>query len=1278
MGPSSGLFDWIATGAQRALSYISWGKKPQGSPAIPPTLVAEAMERASSDVAGPETIKRLCEHASDPKSSMQDRLQITDILTKQVGYRVINWRDKEKIRESLNQIATSLVEETFADPTIWKNYGLRLEVATMLAKQNPREMCAKIASFDLTEEDRFAIAKICAQTFANTPLSIKNFGLSDPAQRIEVAKLCAKRSGYYTTRCLANFEIDSNNQKALIDIATLCAENGNVAEHIKSFGIQDPQVRFRIAKISAEADGEQTAEFIANFELEDPAMVKEVALICAQQNGGRTARYIKNFKFDKQEDLVEVAIRSAQSKRGGIAQHIQEFGIIDPASLKEIATLGTKHDPWETAEYFANFGFKEESVRVELAELLAKSGGPIAKFIKNYEIHDKAILLRIAKISAQVNGSLTAEYIDNFGIDDLKELKELAYITAMHDGGAAENIKAFKITDQEELVKLARICAAKGPNILVRFIQDFGIQDQKVLVELAEMCAKNQGGETADDIKNFGIQNPADLLRIAKLCAQSGYIAEYIANFGITDPGLLFEILLLSAKSTCINTITHYKNFGITDQSQFRTLLATSLVYSRVQQIPEYIEEGAAKYILKHLPDESTLEDPEKWPLLYFAKALPDLSNDDMKKRFGELFQGKYANELADIMKQEMPKEAMIQFIGAYFYMKEVLNANDAWLQENGILRMLVNMERDDLRNRLQLVLFQVVSRGAPAPVITESGPKSDWKTLAGVLYTNLEAQGVDKEVLDKIRQASEKNKSFEIYNYHDPLLDMLLTVSDWNGSSQNKTAILAKLLPNPLLLDIQSITSVFLFKEPERLLKEKALQLVLEELLIEKLALQDIDGFTEKYAKTFNKSRLPAAIPIYAAKLSTLYSPESAMQALKLFITQVLNGTFEKERYNVASSAHLQKVAEKHGEILKKWQNSLSDRVAPAEASTQQESPKDWLQGALPLVSLTDIFTSNYIERYLKGDVSAKSDLEADIKKPELRLQQGVLNTLRFQLALMENAESAAKAPNERGAMLARLMDAYKSNYIQRYLEGDASAKSDLEADIKKPELRVKQGVFSPLRFQLTLMEYADSAGKRPNEVVAILERLKKSVENQNQPAFLKAIQDQIENEKKRPTDELMVYDSDEYMDLILCGYEVYGSCQAINGDPDKNRGLLGYLLNGWNRVIKVSSGKNDPMVARCKLQILWDGEQPVLLREAFYSKGPIKKEHKDAINALAKKKAHALGIPLVAQDGEGEPYGKPLYALGGPSPFEYSDAAGGGSVRDNGIYSVKEMRRL
>ncbi len=162
---------------------------------------------------------------------------------------------------------------------------------------------------------------------------------------------------------------------------------------------------------------------------------------------------------------------------------------------------------------------------------------------------------------------------------------------------------------------------------------------------------------------------------------------------------------------------------------------------------------------------------------------------------------------------------------------------------------------------------------------------------------------------------------------------------------------------------------------------------------------------------------------------------------------------------------------------------------------------------------------------------------------------------------------------------------------------------------------------------------------------------------------------------------ENFVVIDTEEPIDLMLAGTEVIKSCQHTNGDPKLNKGLLGYLLDGKIRMIAIKSkkGPEEKIIGRAMIKLMWDGEKPVLFLDKFYLNQP-SPQNERAIIEMAKRKAQSLGVDLVSADGSGEPYGKPLQALGGPASFEYSDAVGTefGLVCPKGQYTTKNDKRI
>ncbi len=152
---------------------------------------------------------------------------------------------------------------------------------------------------------------------------------------------------------------------------------------------------------------------------------------------------------------------------------------------------------------------------------------------------------------------------------------------------------------------------------------------------------------------------------------------------------------------------------------------------------------------------------------------------------------------------------------------------------------------------------------------------------------------------------------------------------------------------------------------------------------------------------------------------------------------------------------------------------------------------------------------------------------------------------------------------------------------------------------------------------------------------------------------------------------------ETDDPCDLLLIGTEIQGSCQNVNDQPSLNKCLLAYLLDGKNKAI-VIKGEDGKIVARSMLRLLWDdkNQKPILLQERLYS-NVMDKTVEEAVDSWAKTRAKALGLTLVSKErGSGKSYPGAVKSLGGPVPFEYSDAAGG--VKNRGVYEIANAHVL
>lgn len=149
-----------------------------------------------------------------------------------------------------------------------------------------------------------------------------------------------------------------------------------------------------------------------------------------------------------------------------------------------------------------------------------------------------------------------------------------------------------------------------------------------------------------------------------------------------------------------------------------------------------------------------------------------------------------------------------------------------------------------------------------------------------------------------------------------------------------------------------------------------------------------------------------------------------------------------------------------------------------------------------------------------------------------------------------------------------------------------------------------------------------------------------------------------------------LVVVDTDDPQDLFLCGTEVDGSCQRIDGNSNVNKGLIAYILDGKNRLVAVKDKKSGKMHSRCLLKLLLDGKtrEPVLFQDRIY---PHSSPYTEELNNVAKAKAQDLQVTLYSCNNDSFQDGRrALTSLGNSLTYEYVDAAAGNI--NNGRFTI------
>lgn len=231
-------------------------------------------------------------------------------------------------------------------------------------------------------------------------------------------------------------------------------------EYLPKLGIIDQKAVIEIAKLCATKSGEITGFCIENFSIIDQKDRIEIAKLCAKQNGEATASCIMNFKIVDQGALFEIAKICARQNVQGTAYRIQNFGIVDQRALIEIVNICARQYPEIIVRDICKFGITDQVALIEIGKVCAKQNGESTAFyIKNFAIVDEKALVDIAKLCARQNGTGTALYIQNFAIANEKALVEIAKLCAKQNGGAtAFNIDKFKIINPYALESVEILC----------------------------------------------------------------------------------------------------------------------------------------------------------------------------------------------------------------------------------------------------------------------------------------------------------------------------------------------------------------------------------------------------------------------------------------------------------------------------------------------------------------------------------------------------------------------------------------------------------------------------------------------------------------------------------------------------------------------------------------------------------------------------------------------------------------------------------------------------
>ena len=766
-----------------------------------------------------------------------------------------------------------------------------------------------------------------------------------------------------------------------------------------------------------------------------------------------------------------------------------------------------------------------------------------------------------------------------------------------------------KIEEEKIRAEIAKLAAQQDGRETSASIKNYEITDEKALFKIAKLCVQQDGWWTSYNIRAFGITDEKALIKIAKLAAQqdAGWTSSNIQEYGFSKQKNLIEVAKFCAQQDGWGTSSNIQEYGIEDPLERIEIfyIAFAQSYESIKLINNYILNADMPPLIKDIQ-------------AIFAKPTPDY--EMFKRSLAQFFKSKKLEitpilEQIDKQKNEVSKrEQAVWLITTFIQLRSITDEQAQWIAEKNFLPEIFNLRNPALRYGLSKLLPNLAAEGASQFEELQKG-MSPHALLTNMILASLETDGVNPEIIHAMNLRL-KGKTFKDKIKINILLTTLLQLKENSNLTPKQKSTVLNRMENEKDLIRQCIflQGILELHGEDKLMKMRPFEELLKELFMSKVPIGELKDFADKYSNTLALFRRPETVMAYAGKLSTLPDRDHLLRLYGIYIRSVLEGNSREIRSQTDSNPHLAKIKETDLMLFNKWMKGFTrplESLLSSENPTKKEPQIDFLK-ILENKVLNDKHidpdTVPYLKRFLE-----KPDEKTEITK-----------------ALGKAISTAKKASENERALL----------FIQSYCIKLASGQE-------------------PKKSLGSLVEMLNKIDKhtRPEEFFNDIKVLHAAVFEQ-------------QNKKEKNTYQgWTMENSDDPCDLLLCGTEVAGSCQRVNGKPELNKCLISYLLDGKNRLLAIKDPSGN-IEARTMLRLLWDSEKgtPVLFQERIYPEF-LQGELAQALLEEGKKIAEELGVPFARK---GMPYPRSLHALGGPVPWEYSDAAKG--VQPNGRYTINE----
>jgi hypothetical protein len=870
------------------------------------------------------------------------------------------------------------------------------------------------------------------------------------------------------------------------------------------------------------------------------------------------------------------------------------------------------------------------------------------------------ILFEVAKIAATQNAETVSEHIKDYGLKDPNHLFEIAKIAAAQSGwGVSVHIQNYDLQDPDRLFEIAKIAAAQSGAGVSEPIQNYGLDPDRRF-EIAKIAAAQNGWGLSEYIQNYDL-DPDRLFEIAKIAAaQSGWgVSGHIRNYGLQDPDRLFEIAKIAAAQSGLGVSQNMRNYGLEEPRKLLAIFLIALHQSLSSEVIADFKRVITHFESYHLPyhelfetlDLLSQENPDASAVSKAIQAFAETRKWTIDSLLGEITKLKNATGQTDLFIW------LSHFLGTCL-LEDLLSDQFHFLSKENFIQSAISLRDPTFCYTLTRAMLQLAKDATAQKFVADylntpfykTSRIEPYKRLPLLLISSLYAQGekISKDICHKLVTIS-GNKNFQDLGHLRDLLRGLNAIIQTDQlTTQDKEHLLSVIIDKSrfpqkeggrpvkktqetdifkLLKNLGTVDAVIALKATLSLKREALVAkgndlstTSLQEIFQSHLPIKAIADFEERYQRCFGNARLPHYILQYIAVIerSPANEKESLMSTLVTCVEAILEDNLESLRYDMDQSLHLKTIFSTRKDLFEAWKKAevrpLSDFL---EQSAVQKQQVDLLK-----VLYRKIITDGHL------DPERVPHLTQFLKSPSPESYAQILDQIKTSSSLLENSEEHL------------LLLKVQSSCIQ--------------LTNPKWDLSEKKNILDEILQHLRLIPNADLFTK---DISGLLLGLS--------------------SKQAKSYEGYKIMDTDKAQDLFLCGTEVPESCQRISGEQSLNKCLMGYVLDGKNRLIEV---KDPPgkLIARHILHILWDGvrQEPVLFLERLYP-SVVAPEIQEALLSFAKSRAKALGIPLLSKEcGNGVSYPNPVQSLGSRAPFEYSDAGGG--VIANGRFRVDNVRQL